>query len=93
MKILKHFINELSSISSITLFFVDFRIKMQSFQNKTKEMFIVRALEKILTDKDIKRQGQLKKACESAITSLKGLSKCSNSLTSEIKISSKFQQF
>lgn len=47
---------------------------MQSFQNKTKEMFIVRALEKILTDKDIKRQGQLKKACESAITSLKGLS-------------------
>lgn len=36
-------------------------------------MFIVRALEKILADKDIKRQGQLKKACESAIESLKGL--------------------
>lgn len=37
-------------------------------------MFIVRALEKILADKDIKRQGQLKKACETAITSLKGSS-------------------
>lgn len=33
----------------------------------------MRALEKILADKDIKRQGQLKKACESAITTLKGL--------------------
>jgi hypothetical protein len=47
---------------------------MQSFQNKTKEMFIVRALEKILTDKDIKRLGQLKKACESAVATLKGSS-------------------
>lgn len=46
--------------------------KMQNYPNKTKEMFIVRALEKILSDKDIKRQGQLKKACESAITTLKG---------------------
>lgn len=45
---------------------------MQNYPNKTKEMFIVRALEKILADKDIKRQGQLKKACESAITTLKG---------------------
>ena len=45
---------------------------MQNYPNKTKEMFIVRALEKILTDKDIKRQGQLKKACESAIATLKG---------------------
>ncbi|KAG5672238.1 hypothetical protein PVAND_002380 [Polypedilum vanderplanki] len=44
---------------------------MQNYPNKTKEMFIVRALEKILADKDIKRQGQLKKACESAITTLK----------------------
>lgn len=44
---------------------------MQSYPNKTKEMFIVRALEKILADKDIKRQGQLKKACESAIATLK----------------------
>jgi hypothetical protein len=35
-------------------------------------MFIVRALEKILADKDIKRQGQLKKSCESAIATLKG---------------------
>lgn len=46
---------------------------MQNYPKKTKEMFIVRALEKILADKDIKRQGQLKKACESAITTLKGL--------------------
>lgn len=47
--------------------------KMQNYPNqKTKEMFIVRALEKILADKDIKRQGQLKKACESAIATLKG---------------------
>lgn len=45
---------------------------MQTYPNKTKEMFIVRALEKILGDKDIKRQGQLKKACESAITTLRG---------------------
>ncbi len=46
---------------------------MLSYPNlKTKEMFIVRALEKILADKDIKRQGQLKKACESAIATLKG---------------------
>lgn len=36
---------------------------------KTKEMFIVRALEKILGDKDIKRSNhsQLKKACEVAL--------------------------
>jgi hypothetical protein len=48
-------------------------VKMQNYPNqKTKEMFIVRALEKILGDKDIKRQGQLKKACEAAITTLKG---------------------
>jgi hypothetical protein len=46
---------------------------MQNYPNKTKEMFIVRALEKILADKDIKRQGQLKKACESAISTLKGI--------------------
>jgi brefeldin A-inhibited guanine nucleotide-exchange protein len=44
---------------------------MQKYPNKTKEMFIVRALEKILGDKDIKRQGQLKKACETAIATLK----------------------
>lgn len=46
---------------------------MQNYPNKTKEMFIVRALEKILGDKDIKRQGQLKKACETAISTLKGI--------------------
>lgn len=36
---------------------------------KTKEMFIVRALEKILADKDIKRSyhNQLKKSCEVAL--------------------------
>lgn len=36
---------------------------------KTKEMFIVRALEKILADKDIKKSYhvQLKKACEAAL--------------------------
>lgn len=47
---------------------------MQNYPKHQKEMFIVRALEKILTDKDIKRQGQLKKACESAIATLKGFS-------------------
>lgn len=36
---------------------------------KTKEMFIVRALEKILADKEIKRShhSQLKRACEAAL--------------------------
>lgn len=36
---------------------------------RTKEMFIVRALEKILSDKDIKRSqhSQLKKACDTAL--------------------------
>lgn len=36
---------------------------------KTKEMFIVRALEKILKDKDIRRSNhsQLKRACEVAL--------------------------
>ena len=36
---------------------------------KTQEMFIVRALEKILADKDIKRShhSQLKRACEVAL--------------------------
>ena len=36
---------------------------------KGKEMFIVRALERILADKDIKRShhSQLKKACEVAL--------------------------
>lgn len=40
-----------------------------SNSNKTKEMFIVRALEKILADKDIKRShhSQLKKACDTAL--------------------------
>lgn len=37
--------------------------------DKTKEMFIVRALEKILGDKDIKKShhSQLKRACEVAL--------------------------
>lgn len=36
---------------------------------KTKEMFILRALEKILNDKEIKRShhSQLKRACEAAL--------------------------
>lgn len=40
---------------------------------KTKEMFIVRALEKILNDKEIKRShhSQLKKACEAALEEIK----------------------
>lgn len=41
---------------------------MQS-NSKTREMFILRALEKILNDKEIKRshQSQLKVACEIAL--------------------------
>lgn len=37
--------------------------------DKTKEMFILRALEKILADKDIKKShhSQLKRACEVAL--------------------------
>lgn len=37
--------------------------------SKTKEMFIIRALEKIISDKEIKRSyhSQLKKACEVAL--------------------------
>lgn len=37
--------------------------------SKTREMFIVRALEKILADRDVKRShlSQLKKSCESAL--------------------------
>lgn len=40
---------------------------------QTKEMFIIRALEKILADKDIKRSNnsQLKKACDSALKDIK----------------------
>lgn len=36
---------------------------------KTREMFIIRALEKILNDKEIKRShhSQLKRACEAAL--------------------------
>lgn len=46
---------------------------MQSFSTKTKEMFIVRALEKILADKDIKRSqnSQLKKSCDTALEQIK----------------------
>ncbi|KAF4523942.1 hypothetical protein B566_EDAN013697, partial [Ephemera danica] len=42
---------------------------MMQNSEKTKEMFIVRALEKILSDKDIKRShhSQLKRACEVAL--------------------------
>uniref|UniRef100_A0A1B6EEA2 SEC7 domain-containing protein n=1 Tax=Clastoptera arizonana TaxID=38151 RepID=A0A1B6EEA2_9HEMI len=41
--------------------------------SKTKEMFIVRALEKILSDKEIKRSyhSQLKKACEVALDEIR----------------------
>ncbi|XP_026283039.1 brefeldin A-inhibited guanine nucleotide-exchange protein 1 isoform X2 [Frankliniella occidentalis] len=41
--------------------------------SKTKEMFIVRALEKILSDKDIKRSyhSQLKRSCEIALEEIK----------------------
>lgn len=37
--------------------------------SKTREMFIVRALEKILADRDVKRShlSQLRKSCESAL--------------------------
>ncbi|XP_001356246.2 brefeldin A-inhibited guanine nucleotide-exchange protein 1 [Drosophila persimilis] len=46
---------------------------MQSNSTKTKEMFIVRALEKILADKDIRRShhSQLKKSCDSALEQIK----------------------
>lgn len=39
---------------------------------KTREMFIVRALEKILADRDVKRSHltQLRKSCESALGKL-----------------------
>ncbi|KAJ8664573.1 hypothetical protein QAD02_006235 [Eretmocerus hayati] len=41
--------------------------------SKTREMFIVRALEKILADRDVKRShlSQLKRACEAALEDLK----------------------
>ncbi|XP_055601135.1 brefeldin A-inhibited guanine nucleotide-exchange protein 1 [Uranotaenia lowii] len=44
-----------------------------SGSSKTKEMFIVRALEKILSDKDIKRShhSQLKRACDAALEDIK----------------------
>ena len=44
---------------------------MQNLPNK-KEMFIVRALERLLADKEIKRSNhsQLKKACEVALGKL-----------------------
>lgn len=43
-----------------------------AISTKTKEMFIVRALEKILGDKDIKRShhSQLKRACDAALGEL-----------------------
>lgn len=42
---------------------------MMQNNSKTREMFIVRALEKILADKDVKRShlSQLKRSCESAL--------------------------
>jgi hypothetical protein len=42
---------------------------MMQSNSKTKEMFILRALEKILNDKEIKRSyhSQLKRACEAAL--------------------------
>lgn len=42
---------------------------MMQNNSKTREMFIVRALEKILADRDVKRShlSQLKKSCESAL--------------------------
>lgn len=45
----------------------------------TKEMFIIRALEKILSDREIKRShhAQLKKACEVALGKLCSTSNCS----------------
>lgn len=44
-------------------------IKMVSGVLSTKEMFIIRALEKILSDREIKRShhAQLKRACEAAL--------------------------
>ncbi|XP_030763056.1 brefeldin A-inhibited guanine nucleotide-exchange protein 1 [Sitophilus oryzae] len=49
---------------------------MQS-NSKTREMFILRALEKILNDKEIKRSyhSQLKRACEAALEELKNETK------------------
>ncbi|XP_063238863.1 brefeldin A-inhibited guanine nucleotide-exchange protein 1 isoform X2 [Bacillus rossius redtenbacheri] len=46
---------------------------MMQKTSKTKEMFIVRALEKILSDKDIKRShhSQLKRACEVALEDIR----------------------
>ncbi|XP_017859682.1 PREDICTED: brefeldin A-inhibited guanine nucleotide-exchange protein 1 [Drosophila arizonae] len=46
---------------------------MQNNSSKTKEMFIVRALEKILADKDIRRShhSQLKKSCDTALEQIK----------------------
>lgn len=40
--------------------------------SKTREMFIVRALEKILADRDVKRShlSQLRRACEAALGKL-----------------------
>lgn len=40
---------------------------MQNNFNKTKEMFIIRALEKILGDIKRSHHSQLKKACEDAL--------------------------
>jgi len=44
------------------------------FISENKEMFISRALEKILSDKDIKRShhSQLKRACEVALGNVNG---------------------
>lgn len=49
-------------------YYVIFLITMKRTSN-TKEMFIIRALEKILGDKEIKRSyhSQLKRACEVAL--------------------------
>ncbi|XP_043682703.1 brefeldin A-inhibited guanine nucleotide-exchange protein 2 [Vespula pensylvanica] len=46
---------------------------MMQNNSKTREMFIVRALEKILADKDVKRShlSQLKRSCESALEDLR----------------------
>ncbi|KAK0168082.1 hypothetical protein PV327_001920 [Microctonus hyperodae] len=62
--------------------------------SKTREMFIVRALEKILADKDVKRShlSQLRKSCESALDDLRNEIKEGPNIQGEETISNALPQ-
>ena len=67
-----HFVTRLIEVESLQNYkTVDLFISMQETKH-TRNMFLTRALERILADKELRRSqnAQLKKACQSAIGEL-----------------------